>query len=1217
MAKSAKPTIDLDAASDTGASSTDNITNEVKPTLTGHAQAHAKVTIADGGHVLGTTTTDKTGHWSFTATPIGQGVHHLTAVTGSGHQQHRSDVLDVTIDTTRPAKTSIDLAASSDSGSSSADNMTADTTPTLTGTAEKNATISIKDGHHLLGTTIADAHGHWSFTSSALADGDHSLKAVVTDIAGNHSKASHALHVSIDTSAPPAPTIDLDSGSDTGSSSTDHITSDSTPTLTGSAEVGTIVTIKDGTTTLGTATVNGLGAWSFTTQGLTDGDHSLTAVAVDAAGNTSSQAVLAVTVDTHTAAPTIALDPDSDTDDPATLSDNITADATPTLTGTAEAGATITIKDGATTLGTATADNAGAWSFTTGSLGDGDHSLTALATDVAGNNSSLATLAVTIDTQIAAPTLSLVNDDGTAGDHLTTDATIGGHTEAGATVVIYLDASPFEQTEVTADGSGNWSYTPDPALSPGDHSFKVVARDLAGNVSGDSPTLDMTLSSHVVFDLSALPQSQGFIIQGDAAGDLAGSSVSSAGDVNGDGFDDLIVGAFFGHDGGVTAGQAYVVFGTASGFGTEDGSGRQVVDLTTLTAAQGFVIQGDTAYDQAGYSVSTAGDVNGDGFDDLIVGANQGGDGGNNAGEAYIVFGTASGFGTAVVTGGISRQVIDLTTLTAAQGFVIQGDDAYDRAGNSVSSAGDVNGDGFDDLIVGARTGSDGGTIAGEAYVVFGTTSGFGTADGAGRHVIDLTTLSAAQGFIIQGDTSGDLAGQSVSSAGDINGDGFDDLIVGALDGDDGGSSAGEAYVVFGTASGFGTAVVTGGISRQVIDLTDLSAAQGFIIQGDTADDYAGCSVSSAGDINGDGFDDLIVGASGGDDGGGGAGEAYVVFGTASGFGTPVVTGGVSRQVVDLTTLSAAQGFIIQGDTAGDNAGCSVSSAGDVNGDGFDDLIVGSRYGDDGGTDAGEAYVVFGTASGFGTAVVTGGFSRQVVDLSTLTAAQGFMIQGDMAYDYAGCSVSSAGDVNGDGFDDLIVGAYGNGGGGNSAGAAYVLYGSAFGGLSTTITRTGTSAAETLIGGNNDDTLAGGGGADVLIGGAGNDVIGVTGTDFVRIDGGRGYDTLRMDGASDVFDFAAIRKTAIHSIEAIDMGQSGNQEIDLAKHDVFHLSDDTSGGITRLTVHGAFGDTVSTSDSGWTAHGTTTIGSDTFRIFDNGHAELLIDSDIFLGGGLV
>ncbi|MCP4385473.1 MAG: hypothetical protein GY798_29345, partial [Hyphomicrobiales bacterium] len=198
-----------------------------------------------------------------------------------------------------------------------------------------------------------------------------------------------------------------------------------------------------------------------------------------------------------------------------------------------------------------------------------------------------------------------------------------------------------------------------------------------------------------------------------------------------------------------------------------------------------------------------------------------GDDGGGNAGEVYVVFGSGSGFGSDV--GG--RQVIDLSSLSAAEGFIVQGDAGGDLAGRSVSSAGDVNGDGFDDLVLGAHHGDDGGGNAGEAYVVFGSGSGFGS-DVGGRQVIDLTGLSAAEGFIIQGDAASDAAGRSVSSAGDVNGDGFDDLIVGAPGGDDGGGNAGEVYVVFGSGSGFGSDV--GG--RQVIDLSSLSAAEGFIV---------------------------------------------------------------------------------------------------------------------------------------------------------------------------------------------------------------------------------------------------------------------------------------------------------------------------------------------------------------------------------------------------
>ena len=815
--------------------------------------------------------------------------------------------------------------------------------------------------------------------------------------------------------------------------------------------------------------------------------------------------------------------------------------------------------------------------------------------DPGGNNAPVFTSAASAS--VAENQTAAIDADASDADRDTLTYTISGTDaalfaiDAASGVVTFLSPPDFEN----------------PGDANGDNVYEFVVSASDGTNTTDqavSVTVTDIVEQGVNIDLTNLTAAQGFIIQGDDGLDNAGSSVSNAGDVNGDGFDDLIVGARNGEDGGGGAGEAYVVFGSASGFGSPDASGRQVIDLSTLTAAQGFIIQGDTAVDLAGESVSGAGDVNGDGFDDLIVGAPLGDDGGSsassNSGEAYVVFGSASGFGSTDASG---RQVIDLTTLTAAQGFVIQGHLAQDFAGQSVSSAGDINGDGFDDLIVGARFGDGGGSNAGEAYVVFGSASGFGSADASGRQVIDLSTLTAAQGFIIQGDTVNDLAGFSVSGAGDVDGDGFDDLIVGAANGSDGGPGAGEAYVVFGSASGFRGNAITDSFGRQVIDLTNLSATQGFIIQADTANDRLGESVSSAGDVNGDGFDDLIVGAPFGDDGGSNSGEAYVVFGTANGFGASDATG---RQVIDLSTLNRLQGFVIQGDADGDRTGVSVSSAGDVNGDGFDDLIVGASNGDGGGNNAGVAYVLFGSGSLLGT---PDGALRQVFDLSNLTPAQGFRIQGDEANDAAGGSVSSAGDINGDGFDDLIIGASGGDDGGNSSGEAYVIFGGATGTESTVaVNAVGTTGADNLVGNSGDDTLIGNGGADVLRGGAGNDTISIDDLAFAAIDGGNGSDTLALSGADLTLDLTTTPRPRIDSIETIDLSGSGNNSLIVDRLAILEITETRANGEATLIVNGNTGDSVTAAD--FVANGTQVVGGVTYNLFENGNANLLVAQDV-------
>ena len=524
-------------------------------------------------------------------------------------------------------------------------------------------------------------------------------------------------------------------------------------------------------------------------------------------------------------------------------------------------------------------------------------------------------------------------------------------------------------------------------------------------------TLPITLLSFITFTgssddpaappiLNPPPETlSGFVINGIGAGDESGFSVSSAGNINGDAYDDLIIGAY-GANG--NTGESYVIYGTDSYAST-----IALSSLSSGDGSAGFVITGIATDDDSGLSVSAAGDVNGDSIDDLVIGAPQGH--GNNIGakpgEGYVVFGK-----NASEDGNFSA-VFNLSSLESGDGsagFVAKGIDAKDRTGFAVSSAGDINNDGTDDFIIGAW---DASTMMneGESYVVFGQNT---AGDGNFPASLDLNSLNGTNGFTLYGDTM-DLSGHAVSSAGDIDGDGIADLMIGTV-------LTNRTYVVFGRDG------TTGETFDATFDLSGINSQSGFVLNGISSGDMAGSALSLVGDVNGDGIGDIIIGAPGHDSN---TGESYVIFGKNVSEDGDFST---SFELSSLESGDGSAGFVIRGIDANDRSGASVASAGDINGDGVNDILIGAPDHDG---DTGESYVIFGK-----NVSEDGDFSAtlELSSLETGDGSTGFVIRGIDGGDQSGWSVASAGDINNDGHGDIVIGAPEANG---SAGESYVIFG--------------------------------------------------------------------------------------------------------------------------------------------------------------------------------
>ncbi len=497
----------------------------------------------------------------------------------------------------------------------------------------------------------------------------------------------------------------------------------------------------------------------------------------------------------------------------------------------------------------------------------------------------------------------------------------------------YLDADRDghgdSTTQCTCVGAGSYTAADDEDCDDSDASVSPDEAEVCGD--GVDNDCDGGAGSCGITGTVALSTADARI-EGHAFADQLGYGVGAVEDLTGDGLPDLLIGTPFLAGSGSNSGGVYLVAGSTRG----------TVDVVSVDTALRY---GEAASDQVGYAIAS-GDFDADGTPDLLLGAYANDRGGTTAGAAFIVEGP--------VTGSSS-----LSGATA----ILTGESAGDEAGYTVANAGLADGDFREEPLIGAPHDDDGGADAGAVYMFTRAMSG-------------ASSLATADGKLM-GESAGDKLGYGLAGAFDFDGDGFDDTIVGAPLEDSGGSSAGSAYVVSGTFYG----------------ILFVDSAAEAVLRGEAAGDNAGIDVSGLGDFDGDGRDDIVVGASGGD-------RAYVVRGGTSG----------------TVSLSSAT---LRMDSTGLGERC-VQQAGDIDADGLVDVLVGAPF-----VGNGTTYLVLGGASG-------------TILLSTGADA---VLTGETGGDYAGMGATGVGDVDGDGFGDLLLGAYGYDGGAEASGAAYLVLG--------------------------------------------------------------------------------------------------------------------------------------------------------------------------------
>ncbi|WP_409247861.1 Ig-like domain-containing protein [Enterobacter hormaechei] len=522
-----------------------NVTDDARPELGGKGKPGSTVTIMDGDDVLGSTVVDPDGNWTFTPEQdLADGDHSLTVISKDpAGNDVTSPSFDISVDTVAPEKPVVGLATD-DVGSSRGDlssgSTTDDANPTFKGSAEPGSRVDIYDNGELIGSTVVDENGGWQFTpTTALPEGEHLITTTATDKAGNTGPESDDFVLITDYTAPDASKVAItevyDDVNTAGVIASGEETDDNRPLIKGTgAEAGNTITVYSGDKVIGTATVQADGTWSLEpTTPLPDGRYTLTAKETDGVGNVSGPSgeyiINVATVPPQ--APTL----DTVYDDVAPHADylqkgDVTNDTTPTLSGSSGvAGGTISIYDNGRLIGTATVGSNGSWSFTPDTaLADGSHSFTATVTDGVGRTSEpTGGFGIVIDTKApdAASDLLVTDNVGAyqgpvvSGD--TTDdntPTLSGRAEPGSTVNIIDNGQVIGSTKVNPDGT--WSFTPDQALSNGEHDLTTTVTDPSGNTGPEG--------SHVVITVDVVPGKVEITGVTDDAGSVTGSLSQNA-----------------------------------------------------------------------------------------------------------------------------------------------------------------------------------------------------------------------------------------------------------------------------------------------------------------------------------------------------------------------------------------------------------------------------------------------------------------------------------------------------------------------------------------------------------------------------------------------------------------------------------------------------------------------------------------------------------------